>query len=129
MASDIMVRVVTGASASGTVQLPAGSGNPTPGVRQNDTAGGKGLPPQSGGGAPNQAAALQQAVKHLQDYAQNLQRELHFSIDDQSGDTVIKVIDPSTHQVIRQIPSQEMLALSQHIAEEIDKGGLFKQKA
>lgn len=52
---------------------------------------------------------------------------LDFSIDEQSGKTVVRVTDTDTGEVIRQIPSLEML----EIARSLDKmqGMLLKQKA
>lgn len=54
-------------------------------------------------------------------------RNLQFSIDKDTGRSVVKVVDSSTNEVIRQIPSEELLA----IARSIDNfSGLFvKQKA
>jgi flagellar protein FlaG len=67
------------------------------------------------------------AVKNLNDFVQNTQRELNFSIDEQTGRTVVKVIDPATQEVIRQIPAEEVLAVARRVAEEMDgKGNLFK---
>jgi flagellar protein FlaG len=40
---------------------------------------------------------------------QNLNRSLQFSVDDESGDTVIKVVDSETEELVRQIPSEEIL--------------------
>src|SRR5437016_2994263 len=54
-------------------------------------------------------ADLEAAVSHLNTHAQLLQRDLQFSIDENSGQTVIKVIDPETKEVIRQIPAEETL--------------------
>lgn len=53
--------------------------------------------------------ALRDKVAELNDYMQNLNRSLQFSVDDQSGDTVIKVVDSETEEVVRQIPSEEIL--------------------
>ncbi|MDR1162213.1 MAG: flagellar protein FlaG [Candidatus Accumulibacter sp.] len=38
--------------------------------------------------------------------------DINFSIDEESGVTVIKIIDRGTKDVIRQIPSEEMLEIS-----------------
>ena len=48
-------------------------------------------------------------------------------MDDSTGKTVIKVVDSSTHELIRQIPSEEML----EIARALDRlqGLLVHQKA
>ena len=47
---------------------------------------------------------LKQAVSKLNDYVQNVQRNLQFSIDKESGATVVKVIDSKSEKVIRQMP-------------------------
>lgn len=55
------------------------------------------------------ADALQDKVTELNDYMQNFNRSLQFTVDDSSGDTVVKVIDSNTDEVVRQIPSQALL--------------------
>ncbi len=60
---------------------------------------------------------IEKAVTRINDYVQNIQRKLHFSIDEESGKTVIKVIDSSTDELIRQIPSEKLLAVSQALEE------------
>jgi flagellar protein FlaG len=52
---------------------------------------------------------LQEKVTELNDYMQNFNRSLQFTVDDSSGDTVVKVIDSNTDEVVRQIPSQALL--------------------
>lgn len=77
---------------------------------------------------------LDEAVSHLKEYVQNMQRDMDFSVDDKTGRFVVKVIDSQTKEVIRQIPSEEMLAISRHLAdslEEMDdsRGFLIELKA
>ncbi|GHG69220.1 flagella locus protein FlaG [Alishewanella longhuensis] len=43
------------------------------------------------------------------------QRSLSFMMDETSGRSIIKVMDKSTDQVIRQIPSEELLKVAQDI--------------
>lgn len=43
------------------------------------------------------------------------QRSLSFQVDEASGRSIIKVIDRSTEQLIRQIPSEELLKVAQDI--------------
>ena len=62
-----------------------------------------------------QQEKLDQTVEELSSLAQGLNRELNFSIDDKSGRTIIKVIDSVTDEVIRQIPSEEVIELAQMI--------------
>ena len=59
---------------------------------------------------------LQQAVTRLNDFAQSVQRNLHFSIDNESGILITKVIDSKSNEVIRQIPNEETVALAQSLA-------------
>jgi flagellar protein FlaG len=71
--------------------------------------------------------ALRDKVAQLNDYMQNMNRNLQFSVDDTSGDTVIKVIDSETEEVVRQIPSEEILE-ARHAAEKY-RGVLIETKA
>lgn len=64
---------------------------------------------------------VEQAVGQLNDYVQNIQRDLHFSIDDDTGRTVIKVVDSQSEEVIRQIPPEEALVLARHL-EQVQTG-------
>ncbi len=55
--------------------------------------------------------ALRDKVAELNGYMQNLNRSLQFTVDDESGDTVIKVVDSETEELVRQIPSEEILRI------------------
>ena len=70
---------------------------------------------------------LRDKVAQLNDYMQNMNRNLQFSVDDTSGDTVIKVIDSETEEGVRQIPSEEILE-ARHAAEKY-RGILLETKA
>jgi flagellar protein FlaG len=58
---------------------------------------------------------LAAAVDYLNSNIQTLNRNLEFSIDQQSGTVLVKVVDAATHELIRQIPSEEALALARNI--------------
>ena len=77
--------------------------------------------------------ALEKVVSQLNDYVQNTQRDVDFSVDDSTGRVVVRVIDSESEQVIRQIPSDEMLAISRHLLESLEteqpKGFLIELKA
>jgi flagellar protein FlaG len=76
--------------------------------------------------------ALEAAVAKVAGYVQNVQRNLNFSVDEASGQTVVKVIDSDSEEVIRQIPSEEMLTLARHLAEMSNdelKGVLVQSRA
>jgi flagellar protein FlaG len=65
------------------------------------------------------AQAFESAVKDISDKVQNFQRSLQFHVDEESGRTIITVIDKETEEVIRQIPPEEVLTL----AEQFRRGG------
>ena len=70
---------------------------------------------------------LNQAIKATKDFVGSIHSSLDFSVDEDTGSVVVKVIDKETKEVIRQFPSEEMLS----IAKALDsiKGLLVKQKA
>jgi len=67
------------------------------------------------------------AVDKLNDFASKNASDLNFSKDEETGRTIVKVVDKATDTVIRQIPSEEAVA----IAKSIDKmqGLLINHKA
>lgn len=69
--------------------------------------GGKVLPPEEP--RPVQKEEVSNAVESLNQYMKSIGRNLRFSIDADSGYTVITVVDRETEEVIRQIPSEEVL--------------------
>lgn len=92
------------------------------------TVAGQGLPPRGGAAQADDPAVREQriaeAVTSLNDYVQSVRRDLQFSIDEQTGVTVIKVVDSETQEVIRQIPPDEVLNLARRLGEP---GGLILQ--
>lgn len=66
---------------------------------------------------------LQQAVEVVNQAAVIEQRSLSFSIDDVSGRSIIKVVDQQTDQLIRQIPTEELLKVAQDIKKLQDEMG------
>lgn len=77
--------------------------------------------------------ALEKVVSQLNAYIQNTQRDVDFSVDDTTGRVVVRVVDSVSEEVIRQIPSEEMLAISRHLVESLEteqpKGFLIELKA
>jgi len=59
--------------------------------------------------------SLADVVSDLNELVRDLHRELQFSVDKDSGDTVIKVIDKETEEVVRQIPSEELMHLRKRL--------------
>lgn len=87
--------------------------------------------PQALQGEPTVASdlrtALRDAVQRANETVQVLRSNLQFTVDETTGIDVVKFIDIKTKEVIRQIPSEEMLALARRL-DEI-KGLLIKEKA
>jgi len=91
------------------------------------TAVAAGYPPQSDVSAKPTDEQLKHVVKTANDLVSPFNDTLQFSIDKDTGTTVVKVIDTSTKEVIKQIPSEDMLALAKALDQL--KGLLVKQKA
>ena len=67
------------------------------------------------------------AIGKLKDYVQNLDRELQFQVDKDTGKTVVKILDADTNEVVRQIPSEEVLELTKHL--DNVQGVIFNSEA
>ena len=59
-----------------------------------------------------------QAVSQLNDYVQSLQRDLRFTVDDNSGKSIVSVIDSNSQKVIRQIPNETALQLARNLKDQ-----------
>lgn len=101
-------------------------------------------PPQQGGApqptakvavavpepAPQQQPQPEQVQKAMESLKQLIEAKapnsLSFSIDDATGKTIVKITDAQTGEMIRQIPSEEML----EIARSLDRmqGMLLKEQ-
>ncbi|MFN3165228.1 MAG: flagellar protein FlaG, partial [Pseudohongiellaceae bacterium] len=65
---------------------------------------------------------IDKALRSVSGYVQNISRELNFSVDEDLNRSIVTVLDEETGEVIRQIPTEEMLQLARHIAESEDSG-------
>lgn len=121
--------VLTPTSATGAPSQPAGGGT----ARVTTTA-------QSGNAAATeslrQAAApvaqpslkeVQEAVERIRQAVAPAAQSLQFSVDEELGRTIIRVLDSTTKEVIRQIPSEEVVAVSKAL--DRLQGLLLKQQA
>lgn len=61
--------------------------------------------------------ALEAAVASLNDFVQTVQRDLHFTVDDELDKTVIRVVDSHSGELIRQIPEDVFLDLARKLKE------------
>jgi flagellar protein FlaG len=74
---------------------------------------------------------LQQVVEKLNEHVQQIHRDLQFSVDDSSGRTVVRVVNSETEEVVRQIPSEEVLRISRNLKDQTENvsGLLFETSA
>ena len=75
---------------------------------------GSNAPADKESGIENQAS-LENAVQEVESFLQTQNRNLAFSIDDETKRSVVTVKDSESGDVIRQIPSEEVLALAERI--------------
>lgn len=61
---------------------------------------------------------LDDAVSQLNDFVQTVQRDLQFEVDNDSGQTIVRVVDQSTQEVIRQIPDEVALRLAEKLQQD-----------
>lgn len=71
---------------------------------------------------------VKSAVSMINQALQKASRNLEFSIDTDANKPVVKLVDKSTGELIRQFPSEAALAISRDL-EQVDQGLLIKQKA
>ncbi len=65
-----------------------------------------------------QREKLDEAVTKLNDYVQNVQRDLQFEVDNNLGKTIVRVVDQSTQEVIRQFPDEVALRLAENLQQD-----------
>jgi flagellar protein FlaG len=72
---------------------------------------------QQKAGAGQNLAEAKKMVVQLKEQTQSVSRQLEFRVDENSGRTLIKVTDRETGELIREIPSEEMVELGQRLRE------------
>ena len=73
-------------------------------------------PAQEAKGSSNRPLSPEQLDKMVDDlnsFIQDVRRELRFSVDRDSGQTIIKVIDSKSQQVVRQIPPEDIVGMAE----------------
>ena len=64
---------------------------------------------------------LDKAIAELQDFVDGLGRSLSFRQDDSIDRSVITVLDTQTEKVVRQIPSEEVIAIARQIRDDMEE--------
>lgn len=105
---------------------PAVSAQPQAQVEATQTAQAVQATEQTGAAdlSPDQ---LEQMAEEMQTFIGSFNRSLQFKVDEDSGRNVVTVLDGDTGDVIRQIPSEELLDVINRLNEA--SGGLLDTKA
>jgi len=101
----------SGSNAAPVVSLPGAarpSGSPPPPVQAAPV-----LAPTPR--QPPSDEATRQAARMINDFLKSSSAGIEFSVDDGSNRIVVRVVDSETKQVIRQMPSEEALAIAQSL--------------
>ena len=81
-------------------------------------------PPEKTGQAKDHMSStpttVEEAIVHFKQQIQSLRRELEFSFDEESRQVIIKVHDSETGEVVRQIPSEEFVAMARRLGASQD---------
>lgn len=101
------------APPSSEVKTAGQPGNATAAARNKDAETVQAKPAETTKNTEKSSAKeLREAVDRIAKFVSPSSSEISFSIDSESGNDVVKVIDSSSKEVIRQIPSEEVVALS-----------------
>ncbi|RFC32220.1 MAG: flagellar protein FlaG [Candidatus Nitrotoga sp. SPKER] len=73
-------------------------------------------------------AQLKSAVDNINQILQQANKDVEFSVDDSTKKSIIKVVDSTTGNLIRQFPSEEGLSVTRAI-DRIQNGLLLTDKA
>ena len=66
-------------------------------------------------------------VSQIQNYVQHIKRKLEFTIDDETGESIVQVHDKESGEIIRQLSASDLID-SAHITKNNAKGLLIKTK-
>lgn len=84
--------------------------------------------PETGTSSGHESPSIDELTQNISDFVQVIQRDLAFSVEEETGQKIIKVHDRQTGDLIRQIPTEEVVEISRRIGEQTT-GLLFKTKA
>ena len=59
--------------------------------------------------------SVEAAAEEIQSFVSSMKRDLNIYVDSSTGRSVIRVVDPDSSQVIRQIPPEESIRLAQTV--------------
>ena len=120
------VEQIGGASGIAAMPLVAENARPNATSASQTTQPGAGKAVAAAAPAPS-TDDVRDAIKKIEQVIPPSAQDLRFSIDQESGVTIVKLIDTQTQTVLRQIPTVEVMEISK----ALDKlqGWLVKEKA
>ena len=78
------------------------------------------IPPSAAHEAAVDSAQLKQHVEQLNRFVAGRNAQIEFQVDESSARVITKIIDSKTREVIRQIPNEEVLRISQAIGSALN---------
>ncbi|MDP3844616.1 MAG: flagellar protein FlaG [Oxalobacteraceae bacterium] len=113
-----------GANAPPLISANARAAAPAPESQVTLISGNKAVQPTQAAPSTDE---VRDAVKKIEQVVSPAAQDLSFSIDEDSGKTIVKLIDTQTQTVLRQIPTVEVMEISK----ALDKlqGLLVREKA
>jgi flagellar protein FlaG len=73
------------------------------------------------------AETRKEAARQINEFLKSAGSDVQFRVDEETKAVIVRVVDSETNEVIRQIPSEEMIAISHSLDQMV--GLLLKQKA
>ncbi len=111
----------TRAGVRSPASSPASSGSPAQAITQSSS------PAASGVASAPAPVDLSKAIEQIQGYLRDSGKNLSVSFDDSADRYVTRVVSSDTGEVVRTIPSEEVLEVARAINEKL--GGLINQRA
>ena len=71
--------------------------------------------------------AVDQAAHRIEQFVQSVGRSMSFSVDASSGHSILRVVDPHSGEVIRQLPAEETIRVARAV--EYMQSMLVNQRA
>lgn len=116
--NQVVSQVKTTAASSGASETPSKNGGKTLPYAVEKAEKAEKMEQQQLVDQAKKPEQIQAAVKSLSDYAQSMQRDLEFSVDKDLDQTVIKVVDRDSGDLIRQIPEDIFLELARRLKDD-----------
>jgi flagellar protein FlaG len=104
--------VISPAGTSSIVDLPAPAGG------HATTARTSGSTPAAATPLPDLREQTRAAAQQLQEYLRKNGHHMQFSVDKASGMTIVRIYNDATGELVRQIPSEEIVHIAEILRQE-----------